>query len=479
MNKLYMNGKWIESASGRRFDVLNPASGEVIGQVADGNAKDTQKAIQAAHDACESWAHTLPKDRTQLLSDTARAILVNREHLARVLTQENGKPMHEASSEIAYAADFFTWFSEEAKRVYGRTVPSNVPDRRRMVIKQPVGPVGAITPWNFPLAMIARKVAPALAAGCPVVVKPAEQTPLSAIELFRVFHDSGFPRGTVNLITCSDPVKVGNELLHDERIRKITFTGSAEVGKFIMKECADQLKRVSLELGGNAPVIVFNDANIEKAVQKVVASKFRCAGQTCICPNRIFVQRDIAGTFSETLAQTVKTLRVGDGIKSDTQIGPLIDKQGLEKVKTHVADAVSRGARCLIGGNTPADQALRNGFFFEPTVLVNVTTVMKIFNEETFGPVAPIIAFGTEKEVLEMANSTPYGLSGYVYTNDLGRAFRVSERLECGIVGVNDERPSVPECPFGGLKQSGIGREGGSEGIEEFTETKYISFGID
>jgi succinate-semialdehyde dehydrogenase/glutarate-semialdehyde dehydrogenase len=474
-----MNGEWIESGSGRHFDVQNPANGEVIGRVADGNAKDTQKAIQAADDAFGSWAHALPKERTQLLSETACAILANKEHLARVLTQENGKPIQEAIMEVAYAADFFTWFSEEAKRIYGRTVPSNVADRRRMVIKQPVGPVGGITPWNFPLAMIARKVAPALAAGCPVVVKPAEQTPLSAVELFKIFDETGFPRGTVNLITCSDPVEVGNELLHNERIRKITFTGSVEVGKLIMKECSYQLKRVSLELGGNAPVIVFNDADVEKAVQKVVASKFRCSGQTCICPNRIFVQRDIAGEFSEKLAETVKILRVGAGIESGTQIGPLIDKQGLEKVKAHVVDAVSKGAGCLVGGNPPADQALRNGFFFEPTVLVNVTSAMKIFNEETFGPVAPIISFDTEEEVLEMANSTPYGLSGYVYTSDLGRAFRVSERLECGIVGVNDERPGVPECPFGGFKQSGIGREGGTEGIEEFTETKYISFGID
>ncbi len=479
MNKLFINGRWVDSVSGTYFDVLNPANGKVIRQVADGNIEDTQKAIQAARHASDSWAQTLPKTRTQLLSDTARTILTHSEHIARILTLENGKPIHEARVEVAYAADFFTWFSEEAKRVYGRVVPSNTPGRRRIVIKQPIGPVGAITPWNFPLAMIARKAAPALAAGCPVVIKPAEQTPLSAIELFKIFSDLEFPCGTVNLITCSDPGDVGNALLRDERIRKITFTGSVDVGKHIMKGCADQLKKVSLELGGNAPVIVFDDANLEKTVKKVVASKFRCAGQTCICPNRIFVHKEIIGAFSEKLVAAVKALRVGAGIDKDTNIGPLIDKQGLEKVKSHVADAIAKGAGCLVGGNPPTDTALSNGFFFEPTVLVHVTPAMKIFNEETFGPIAPLIAFDTEKDVLEMANSTPYGLSGYVYTNDIGRAFRVSEKLECGIVGVNDERPGVPECPFGGVKQSGIGREGGSEGIEEFTETKYISFGID
>jgi succinate-semialdehyde dehydrogenase/glutarate-semialdehyde dehydrogenase len=478
MHKLYINGDWVEAQSGREFDVLNPSNGEVVGEVADGDAKDTQISINAAHSAFSGWAESVPKERARLLSETASAMLADQDHLAEILTQENGKPIKEASAEVAYAADFFTWFSEEAKRMYGRTIPSNVASKRRMVIKQPVGPVGAITPWNFPLAMVARKVAPALAAGCTVVLKPAEQTPLSAVELFRIFDEVGFPRGTINLITCSDPVAVGNELMHNELIRKIAFTGSVEVGKFIMKECADQLKRVSLELGGNAPVIVFNDADIEKTVQGVVAAKFRCAGQTCICPNRIFVQKDIAGKFSEEFVSAVKSLRVGDGMEGDTQIGPLIDGRGLEKVRTHVSDAISKGATCLIGGNIPEDQKLRNGFFFEPTVLVNVTSAMKIFTEETFGPVAPVILFDTEEEVLKMANDTPYGLSGYVYTSDLGRAFRIAEKLEFGIVGVNDERPAVPECPFGGFKESGIGREGGQEGIEEFTETKYISVGI-
>jgi succinate-semialdehyde dehydrogenase/glutarate-semialdehyde dehydrogenase len=470
--QLYINGEWIPSGNGRTFSVTNPATGEVVGEVADATTEDVQRAVEAAHRAFPDWAARTAWDRATYLRRAYELIMAHQDELAELMTSEQGKPLPEAKGEVQYAAGFFEWYAEEAKRIYGDTIPATHPDKRILVLRQPVGVVAAITPWNFPAAMITRKIAPALAAGCTVIVKPAEQTPLTALRLAELFQEAGIPAGVVNVVTGTDPRAIGEILLRDERVRKVTFTGSTEVGKLIMRQAADTVKKVSLELGGHAPFIVFEDADLEKAAREVLTSKFRNAGQTCVCTNRIYVHETIADAFAEILVKQVEQLRMGNGMEAGVDIGPLIDGQAAEKAERHVRDAVEKGARVLTGGHRRSEGDVH---FFEPTVLVGVTDEMLVQREETFGPVAPIAVFRDEDEAIRRANDTPYGLAAYLYTRNLARAIRVSERLEYGIVGINDGLPSTVQAPFGGMKESGIGREGGKYGMEEFLETKYVS----
>jgi succinate-semialdehyde dehydrogenase / glutarate-semialdehyde dehydrogenase len=470
--QLYINGEWIPAGNGRTFSVTNPATGEIVGEVADATTEDVRRAVEAAHRAFPDWAARTAWDRATYLRRAYELIMAHQDELAELMTSEQGKPLPEAKGEVQYAAGFFEWYAEEAKRIYGDTIPASHPDKRILVLRQPVGVVAAITPWNFPAAMITRKIAPALAAGCTVIVKPAEQTPLTALRLAELFQEAGIPAGVVNVVTGTDPRTIGEILLRDERVRKVTFTGSTEVGKLIMRQAADTVKKVSLELGGHAPFIVFEDADLEKAAREVLTSKFRNAGQTCVCTNRIYVHETIADVFAEILVKQVEQLRVGNGMEAGVDIGPLIDGQAAEKAERHVRDAVEKGARVLTGGHRRSEGDVH---FFEPTVLVGVTDEMLVQREETFGPVAPIAVFRDEDEAIRRANDTPYGLAAYLYTRDLARAIRVSERLEYGIVGINDGLPSTVQAPFGGMKESGIGREGGKYGMEEFLETKYVS----
>jgi len=476
---LFVDGQWQPAQSGQTFPVTDPGTGETIAFVADAGAEDTRRAIEAAHRAFPAWSRTPALARGRILRRVAALMRERKEPLARQLTREMGKPIQEARSEIEYAAGFLDWFAGEGERIYGDIIPHWTPGKRHFVIKQPVGVVAAITPWNFPAAMVTRKVAPALAAGCTVVLKPAEQTPLTALALAELFAEAGLPPGVLNIITASDPRPVGEELLHNELVRKITFTGSTEVGKYLMREAAGQVKRVSLELGGHAPVIVFDDADLDKAVQGTLASKFRNMGQTCVCANRIFVQRGILDAFAERFAAAVSKLKVGYGLEEDVQVGPLIDAAGLEKVKSHVEDAVAKGARVLTGGHVITGNGFSGGCWYAPTVLVDVHEGMRIMHEETFGPVAPIIAFDTEAEAYRRANDSRYGLAAYVFTENINRALRAAERLEYGIVGINEGLPSTPQVPFGGFKESGIGREGGPYGIHEFVEIKMVGLSID
>jgi succinate-semialdehyde dehydrogenase/glutarate-semialdehyde dehydrogenase len=446
--------------------------------VADAGREDATQAVEAAHGAFQGWATLAAPDRAKLLFKAAALILERKEELARILTSEQGKPLKEAQGEVEYAAGFVTWYAEEGKRVYGETIPASVAHKRLLVIKQPVGVVAAITPWNFPAAMVTRKIAPALAAGCPVVLKSAEQTPLTAIALFQIFAEAGFPAGVVNLITTRDPSEVGREFLENPLVRMIAFTGSTDVGKLLMRGAAAQVKRMSLELGGNAPFIVFEDADLDKAVAAAVSSKFRNMGQTCICANRIYVQESILEPFATKFVERVKQLKVGNGLEEGVQVGPLIDEQGFKKVSAHVEDAVAKGAKVLTGGKPRTDGPFARGHFFEPTVLGGVKKGMQILEEETFGPVAPLVPFRDEAEVLKAANDTRYGLAAYFYSQNVSRCVRVAEQLEYGIIGANDAMPAVPQAPFGGVKESGFGREGGREGIEEFLEVKLISLGL-
>jgi succinate-semialdehyde dehydrogenase/glutarate-semialdehyde dehydrogenase len=473
--KMYIGGAWVEAASGERFDVIDPATGELAGSVPNGGAADAKAAIDAAQSAYKGWAALTAQKRSELLYRWYSLVMAQKEELARLLTREQGKPLAEARGEIEYGASFILWYAEEAKRVYGQTVPASAPDKRILVVQQPVGVVGAITPWNFPNAMITRKVAPALAAGCTVVLKPAEQTPLSALALAELAEEAGIPAGVFNVVT-GDPVAIGRAMLDDFRVRKISFTGSTEVGKLLMRESAETMKRLSLELGGHAPFLVFADADLDAAVEGAIASKFRNAGQTCICANRFIVEASVAEEFGRRLAAAVAKLKVGNGFEDGVSVGPLIDQAALEKVERHVSDAVQRGARVLTGGRRLSE--FRTGYFYAPTVLEGVTPEMLVCQEETFGPVAPIIPFTTEEEAIRLANDTRYGLAAYAYTRDLGRAFRVAEGLEYGIVGLNDGRPSTAQAPFGGFKESGLGREGGPWGIQAFLEVKYISLGL-
>jgi succinate-semialdehyde dehydrogenase/glutarate-semialdehyde dehydrogenase len=460
----------------KTFAVHNPATLEHLADVADATAEDARDAIEAASRAMPAWTAVPAIERARVLRRAEALMLERADALGRTLTLEGGKPLAEARGEIAYAASFFGWFAGEAERVYGRTIPASQASKRLMVLRQPVGVVGAITPWNFPAAMVTRKVGPAIAAGCSVVLKPAEQTPLTAIAIAEILAEAGLPAGVLTVVTTSDPAAVGSELLKSSLVRKITFTGSTEVGKYLMREASDSVKRVSLELGGHAPFIVFADADIEAAARGAITSKFRNAGQTCVCANRIYVHASVAKAFTDAFVPLVAALKVGNGVDAGVQIGPLIDQAGVNKVEAHVRDATSHGAQVRVGGHRPAERD--HGYFFEPTVLTDVRDDMLVMREETFGPVAPIATFESEDEVIERANRGPFGLAGYFYTRDLSRAWRVAERLQYGIVGINDPLPSTAQAPFGGYKESGLGREGGSEGMEAFLETKYVSMGL-
>lgn len=475
---LFIDGTWRPAVSGQTYPVTNPATGATLAQVADGGAEDTRLAIDAAWTAFEPWSRVPALHRGRLLRAAADLMRQRADALGRQLTQEQGKPLAEALGEIEYAASFLDWFAGEGERLYGDVIPTTLTGRRYLVLKQPVGVVAAITPWNFPAAMITRKVGPALAAGCTVIVKPAEQTPLTALSLIEIFEDAGFPPGVVNLVTAADPRPVGNEFIQHPLVRKITFTGSTEVGKLIMRGAADRMKRLSLELGGHAPTIVFDDAALDVAVQGTIASKFRNMGQTCVCANRVYVHKAILDEFAERLADEVAAMRIGNGLEEGVQIGPLIDKHGLEKVRYHVEDAVAKGARVLVGGKVSSSPSLQEGQYFEPTILLDVDESMQIMTEETFGPVAPLIAFESEEEVYRRANASDYGLAAYVFTENLSRAFRAAERLEYGIVGVNEGIISSAQLPFGGVKESGIGREGGAYGIHEFVNVKMVALGV-
>lgn len=468
--KLYINGEWIETES--TFEVTNPATGEVIGHVADATVEHAEQAIAAAHKAFKTWSKTQAHKRSMALHKWYELIMKNRDELASLVTAENGKPFPEARGEIVHCATFVQWYAEEAKRVYGDTVSSMEPNKRITVLRQPVGVVAAITPWNFPADMVTRKIAPAIAAGCTVVLKPAEQTPLTSLRLVELAHEAGIPAGVINVLTTLDPVAVGTMITTDKRVAKVTFTGSTEVGKILYRNAADTVKRISFELGGHAPFIVFEDADIPAAVQGLINSKYRNAGQTCICTNRVYVQSSIAAAFAEEAAKAVAALKVGPGHEKGNEVGPVIEPEALAKVERHVADALAKGATLLAGGKRWGEV----GHFYEPTLLGGCSEDMLITNEETFGPVAPIMTFETEEEVLERANNSDYGLQAYVYTRDLGRSIRMQEGLEYGMVGVNDPVPSISvQTPFGGMKQSGVGREGGKYGLEGFLEYKYVS----
>jgi succinate-semialdehyde dehydrogenase/glutarate-semialdehyde dehydrogenase len=478
IDSLFIDGQWRAAPGGKTFEVRNPATGQTLANVADGGLAETRAAIEAAHRAFPEWSQTTADKRAQLLTKAANLMMERLEHLSAVLTAENGKPLAESRGETTIGAAFFQWNAEEARRIYGEVVPSSAADRRVLTYRQPVGVVAAITPWNFPTSMVTRKLGPALAAGCTAVLRPARSTPLVAIEIYKILQEAGFPPGVVNLVTGTDSAAMGNELATNPMVRKITFTGSTEVGKQLTALAAGTVKRVSMELGGHAPSIVFEDADLEKAAASVVTSRFRNAGQTCICTNRVYVQRSIAEKFQQRVAELTAALKVGDGSQPGVQVGPMIDVRGFEKVEDHVKDAVSKGAKVLAGGKPAEVDGGLKGHFYQPTVLAGANGDMKVMYEETFGPVLPIQVFDNEDEVIRMANDTPYGLAAYFYARDVGRIFRVSERLEYGIVGVNDPLPTGPHIPFGGFKESGMGRENGSMGIDHFLETKAVSIGI-
>ena len=470
----YVDGRWCESLGGRRFEVLNPATGQVITQVPDMDGEDTRLAIAAAHAAQPAWAALTAKERSSKLYAWFERIMANQEELARIMTCEQGKPLAEAKGEVAYGASFIQWFAEEGKRAYGRTIPGFSADRRLATIKQPVGVVAAITPWNFPIAMITRKAGPALAAGCTIVIKPAAETPLCALALAVLAEQAGIPAGVINIVTSHQASAVGNELCSNPVVRKLSFTGSTAVGARLMAQCAPSIKKLSLELGGNAPFIVFDDADLDAAVEGAMISKYRNTGQTCVCANRLLVQDSVYEAFAAKLAAKVATLQVGEGTEAGITQGPLIDADALAKVEGHIADAVAKGARVLTGGQRHA----RGGTFFQPTVLADVTPEMRVTREETFGPVAPLFRFRSEEEAIALANATEFGLASYFYSRDIGRIFRVGEALEYGMVGVNTGLISNEVAPFGGIKQSGLGREGSKYGLEEYLEVKYLCLGL-
>ena len=469
-DQCYINGEWMGANDGSSSEVTNPANSERLGSLPNCGADETILAITAANEAQKIWAKTDAKERSSVLKNLHHLMLENQMDLATIITLEGGKPISESLGEIAYAASFFEWFSEEAKRVYGDLIPGHQYDRRTLVIKQPIGVVGCITPWNFPSAMLARKIAPAIAVGCSVVAKPAPETPFSATAMAYLSELAGVPKGIFNVVT-GDAEKIGSAMTSHKDVKKITFTGSTAVGKHLLKASADSVKKVSLELGGHAPFIVFGDANLEAAVEGAVIAKYRNSGQTCVCANRIYVQSSIYDDFSQRFTEKASELVVGNGLDESTQQGPLISENAIEKVSNHIEDAKNSGAIITTGGNPHS----LGGLFFEPTVLTGVSDEMLISKEETFGPVAPIFSFETEQEVIERANNTPYGLAAYFYTNDLAKSWRVSEQLDYGMVGLNTGIISTEMAPFGGVKESGIGREGSKYGVDDYLEMKYVS----
>ncbi len=469
----YIDGAWVAADDGARFPVTDPATGTVLAEVPDMGAAETRRAIAAAEAAWPAWRARTAKERAAILRRWYDLQMAHQEELARLMTAEQGKPLAEARGEVVYGASFVEWFAEEAKRIYGDTIPAPAGDRRIVVIKQPVGVVASITPWNFPIAMITRKCAPALAAGCPVVIKPAELTPLSALALAALAEEAGFPPGVLNVITTARAREVGAELTANPTVRKLSFTGSTPVGKLLIRDCAETVKKVSMELGGNAPFIVFDDADLDAAVAGAMASKYRNAGQTCVCANRILVQDGVYEAFAMKLAAAVASLKVGPGVEEGVSQGPLINAAAVAKVEEHIADALANGARVVCGGSRHA----LGGTFFEPTILADVTPSMKVAREETFGPVAPLFRFHDEAEAIAMANATEFGLAAYFYSRDIGRCWRVAEALEYGMVGINEGIISTEVAPFGGVKESGLGREGSKYGLDEFLEIKYLCMG--
>ncbi|MET1079786.1 MAG: NADP-dependent succinate-semialdehyde dehydrogenase [Pseudomonas sp.] len=469
-DKNYIDGQWVGADNGTTIDVDNPADGSVVGTVPNCGAAETKRAIEAARVAQHSWAKLTGRERSIILRKWFDLMVANADDLALILTTEQGKPLAEAKGEIVYAASFIEWFAEEAKRIYGDTIPGHQPDKRLMVLKQPIGVTAAITPWNVPAAMITRKAGPALAAGCTMVIKPASQTPFSALALVELAHRAGIPKGVLSVVTGSAG-DIGGELTGNPIVRKLSFTGSTEIGRQLMAECAKDIKKVSLELGGNAPFIVFDDADLDAAVEGALASKYRNAGQTCVCANRLYVQEGVYDAFAEKLIAAVAKLKIGNGLEAGITTGPLIDEKAVAKVLEHIEDAVSKGARLVAGGNS------LGGNFFEPTILLDVPKNAKVAKEETFGPLAPLFRFKDEAEVIALSNDTEFGLASYFYARDLGRVFRVAEALEYGIVGVNTGIISTEVAPFGGIKASGLGREGSKYGIEDYLEIKYLCLG--
>jgi len=466
-----IDGKWI--TSNRTFPVFDPATGAELATVPDLGAEDATRAIDAASQAFPAWSAKTAKERAAVLRRWFDLVTAETENLAQLMTIEQGKPLAEARAELAYGASFIEWFAEEGKRAYGRTIPTTVASRRYLTIKQPVGVAAAITPWNFPIAMITRKVAPALAAGCTIVVKPAAETPLCTLAVAKLALDAGLPAGVLNIVTTNDAPSVGRVFCEDARVRKLSFTGSTGVGKLLYRQCADTVKKITLELGGNAPLIVFDDANLDQAIAGTIASKYRNAGQTCVCANRILVQSGIYDRFAAALVEAVKKLTVGSGLEAGSDIGPLINSEAIAKVEALVGDAVKKGAKVLLGGGLDAAGPL----FYRPSVLGEVTPKMSIVREEIFGPVAALVRFDTEAEAVELANDTPFGLAAYLFSQNLSRAWRVAESLEAGMVGVNEGIFSSEVVPFGGVKESGLGREGAAEGLEEYLEIKYVCLG--
>ena len=468
----YIDGRWCEADDGKSFPVTNPATGELLAQVPDMKAAETHRAIEAAKAAWPEWRRKTAKERAVLLRKWYDLMMANVDDLAKIMTAEQGKPLAESKGEISYAASFIEWFAEEGKRAYGDTIPSPWNDRRLVVIKEPIGVCCAITPWNFPAAMITRKAGPALAAGCTMVVKPAESTPLSAFALAVLAERAGIPAGVLNVLT-GEPRAIGGEMTSNPDVRKITFTGSTGVGRLLMRQSADTIKKLSLELGGNAPLIVFDDADLDAAVEGTIISRFRNTGQTCVCANRVYVQDGVYDEYAEKLVVAVKQLKVGNGLEPGVLQGPLIDEAAVEKAEDHISDAVSKGARVLLGGKRHS----LGHTFFEPTVLADVTAKMKVARNETFGPVAPLFRFYKDEEAVQLSNDTEFGLASYFFGRDIGRIWRVADQLEYGMVGINTGLISTEAAPFGGIKQSGLGREGSHYGIDEFLEVKYLCFG--
>ncbi|KAA0011903.1 NAD-dependent succinate-semialdehyde dehydrogenase [Billgrantia pellis] len=469
----YIDGQWMDGSVGDSFEVTNPATGDVIARMASVGAAETRLAIEAAHRALPAWQAKTAKERSAILRRWHDLMLAHQDDLALIMTSEQGKPLTEARGEVAYGASFIEWFAEEAKRVYGDVIPTFANDRRLVTIKQPVGVVAAITPWNFPNAMLARKAAPALAVGCTFVMKPAKETPLSALAMVELAERAGIPAGVLNLVMGDSASVIGNELTGSPLVRKVTFTGSTPVGKLLLKQCAESVKKVSMELGGNAPVIVFDDADLDQAVAGAVASKYRNAGQTCICANRILVQDGVYDAFVEKFTTAVNALKVGNGLDEGVTMGPLVSERAVREVHGLVEDALAQGARATTGGSPDS----RGACFYQPTVLTDVNRDMRVFREEIFGPVAPIFRFKDEAEAIAMANDTEVGLASYLYTRDVGRVWRVSEGIEYGMVGVNEVGISSEVIPFGGIKESGLGREGSKYGLEDYLEVKYICMG--